>query len=115
LLPLRKSIKMTKLKKTKEPVILKKQKYPEIQLAIENAMLSFKDILGEKKYQNRISKAVKVLMHGINKPKALKSAPIKVENKKLPKKVSTPKKAAGGTKAKIAVTKKVTIKKSIKK
>jgi hypothetical protein len=83
---------MSKLKKTKEPVILKNQKYPEIQLAIENAMLSFKDKLGEKKYQNRISKAVKVLMHGLNKPKALKSAPIKVENKKVTKKVSPPKK-----------------------
>ena len=106
---------MTKLKKTKEPVILKKQKFSEIHLALENAMLSFKDQLGEKKYQNRISKAVKVLMHGLNKPKALKSAPIKIENKKAPIKISTPTKNLVDKKVKLAVPKKVAIKKFIKK
>lgn len=106
---------MTKLKKTKEPVMLKKQKYPEIQLALENAMLSFKDILGEKKYQNRISKAVKVLMHGLNKLKTTKPAAKKVVPTKAPIKITTPKKASEEKKVKVVAAKKVAIKKAIKK
>lgn len=106
---------MAKLKKTKEPVILKKQKYPEIHLAIENAMLSFKDILGEKKYQNRISKAVKVLVHGLDKLKTTKPASKKLVPIKAATKIITPKKASEEKKVKVVASKKVAIKKALKK
>ena len=106
---------MTKLKKSIEPATLKKQKFPELHLVIENAMFSFKEQLGEKKYQNRISKAVKLLMHGLNKSKTVKPTTKKIAAQKAPKKISAPIKKIEHKKAKVVATKKVAIKKAIKK
>ena len=48
----------------------KKSNRTDIEKTLEDALSSFKDALGEKKFKRRIKKAAKVFTHGMDKAKA---------------------------------------------
>ncbi len=112
--------------------INKKEIRKQLSDKLEITLLELKDLLGDKKFHNRIKKAVKVLTAGLeeknpeeevaaaSKPKAV--APKKaVTNKKAPvkkatvaKKVAAPKKVIAAKKAVKSVVAKKAIKKAVK-
>ena len=59
----------TKTEKVKTPSA-KKQAYEQIVTQLTSALPGLKDILGEKKFQSRVSKAAKLLSAGIKVKKA---------------------------------------------
>ena len=112
--------------------INKKEIRKQLSDKLEIALLELKELLGDKKFHNRIKKAVKVLTAGLeeknteeevaatSKPKAV--APKKaVTNKKavvkkvaVAKKVAAPKKVVAAKKAVKSVVAKKAIKKAVK-
>jgi hypothetical protein len=109
--------------------INKKEIRKQLSDKLEIVLLELKDILGDKKFHNRIKKAVKVLTAGLeeknteeevaatSKPKAVVPKKVVTNKKTVAKKVTAPKKVATPKKAVPAkkTAKSVVVKKAIKK
>jgi hypothetical protein len=107
LLSLYKTFIMASIKKAPKTADTQKSKYVEIEKQLATVFESIKKDLGDKKFNQRIKKAVKVITHGLNKKKAGKVKVAKV--KKTTIKTSKP--APAATKEKKAVK----VKKAAKK
>jgi GTP cyclohydrolase I len=79
---------MASIKKATKATSTQKTKYEEIEKQLATVLESFKKDLGDKKFNQRIKKAVKVITHGLNKKKAAKVKVAKV--KKVTIKASKP-------------------------
>lgn len=90
---------MASIKKAPKAADTQKTKYVEIEKQLATVLESFKKDLGDKKFNQRIKKAVKVITHGLNKKKSGKAKAAKV--KKATIKPSKP--APTATKEKKAV------------
>ena len=95
----------------------KKNLQKELIFQLDNSLGKLKDFLGEKKFNSRIKKAVKLLTEGIDTKKMKKDEPkAAAAPKKVQKKAITPKVAvaahakAAPVKTKVAVKKPVAVK-----
>ena len=79
-------------KKTKEPkaLSLKKQVNLEVVQALSAALPHLKEILGEKKFEDRIEKAAKLLSAGVKEKKEKTKADSKKKKSPNDKKISNP-------------------------
>jgi hypothetical protein len=81
---------MTEIKKSAKPKAASKKKVKsEIEKKLEIVFADFKTELGEKKFNHRIKKASKILLHGLKKKAENKIVEIKKQEvKTAPKKVA---------------------------
>ena len=71
---------MASIKKATKATGTQKTKYEEIEKQLATVLESFKKDLGDKKFHQRIKKAVKVITHGLNKKKGGKVKVAKVKS-----------------------------------
>lgn len=70
---------MASIKKATKASDTQKTKYEEIEKQLATVLESFKKDLGDKKFNQRIKKAVKVITHGLHKKKGSKVKVAKVK------------------------------------